>query len=670
MTLMAEEPKFRKVDPVFCSEDGPCIDLGIHNGILWAVGGGKIRSFSIEKPESPLKIAELEIPGLLRQIAFYGNHAYVSAREDGLFVLDISKASAPRIVYHYDSLEKATGIAISYPLLAIADRYHGVELVDISNPALPVYLSTCLARKEIQSVDLHGTYLAAGGWAERRVYLVDISNPRKPVQISEGALDGYGDGVRLRDGLCYAATGHHSNAFKKHHFEKKADSDSGYGEGQGLEIFSFSAKEPMKKLSTVKFPSFYQGYPDTWRVELSDSKAIVADEYNGFFVVDVSDPSKAVTLMQGLAPKGKKIPEMAEPFSAAVAGNSVIYAAGYERGVYAFPCTGIEIAKSGAVNKLAIPSADTAEIFAKEGEAMRYRPDGQVRSVVPFGKDKAFVAAGNGGIHLLRIKPDFKVLAKFPTQGIAVDLALKDNTLCVAEAGDGLSIWKVDANGNIAERGRYLKAGASIQQVVMPSESPYVLVCNRAFFEILDISDLKNVKTVLSESGPGLFYGKSIAAELVQGKYASVIWHMGGPRFYNLSTKPPRRAEFPDLKGRPVDSVVVMPDNEKVLLLHGDGYTVMRPGDNIDLAKPASRLASGENINGKASICGNTLFTVAGAWKIVRAVDMNNPAKPEMLKKWETKGNPFPPSLFNGFIFMPEGRDGLLIMPESVFNRK
>lgn len=661
---------YQKTESVFCSNDGPCIDLGIHKNILWAIGGGKLRSFSLEKPSAPSKLAEIAIPGLLRQIAFYGNYAYVSAREDGLFVVDISKPSAPKIVYHYDSLEKATGIAVSYPLLAIADRYQGVELVDISNPANPVYLSTCLERKEIQSVDLNGKYLVAGGWAESRIYLVDISNPRKPVQISEGILDGYGDGVRLRDGLCYAATGHHSNAFKKHHFEKKEASDLGYGEGQGLEIFSISEKAEMKRISSLKFPPFYQGYPDTWRVELSGNKAIVADEYNGVFLVDISKPEKMSVLMQGQAQKGKKIPELPEPFSAAVAGKDFIYTAGYERGIYVFPSKGMEMQKESSGSGIAVPTAGSSSEFIKEGESVRYRPDGQIRAAAAFGTDKAFIAAGNGGIHLLQLKPEFKVLEKIPTRGIVLDLALRGNTLCAAEAGDGLSVWDIDKSGHITEKGRYLTGGASLQQVVMPEGTPYVLVCNRALFEVLDISDLRNIKALLSESGPGLFYGKSIATELVNGKYASVIWHMGGPRFYDLSAKTPARADFPDLKGRPVDCVVVMPGSDKVLLLHGNGYTVFSPGENIDLGKPASRLASGENVNGKASLCGNILFTVAGAWKIVRALDVSNPAKPEMIKKWDTKGNPFPPAAFSGFIFMPEGREGILISPESLFNKK
>ena len=145
-----------------------------------------------------------------RQLAVAGNIAVVTARESGVYVVDVSAPAAPRLLAQYDPVEFATGVHIARPDLAILScRHYGLEFVDLTQPASPRFLSHILVG-EAQSVACVGTIAYAGVWFEKELVLVDFDDPAQPSIIARSALDGFGDGVAVKDGLAYVATGHHS----------------------------------------------------------------------------------------------------------------------------------------------------------------------------------------------------------------------------------------------------------------------------------------------------------------------------------------------------------------------------------------------------------------------------------------------------------------------------
>ncbi|PAW77660.1 MAG: hypothetical protein B9S32_10300 [Verrucomicrobia bacterium Tous-C9LFEB] len=650
--------------------DSPCIDVTLHEGVLWFIGDGRLTSASVADPAKPRILGSLDGLGHVRQIACAGGQAFISSRDDGMYVVDISKPESPRLLYHYDTLEKATGIAVAPPIAAVANRYHGVELIDVSDPAQPKYLATTLQTKEIQSVDINGSFLYAGGWAERRVYVVDIRNPRRPVLVHEAALDGYGDGVRMRNGLCFAATGHHAVSYTKNHFEAPGKNKTGYGEGHGLEIFAVEEKGPLRKQSTTKFPAFYQGYPDTWQVEVSGRHAIVADEYNGVIVVDVSTPTKPVIVGQAILPNGVRTPPLPEPVSAAVPGDGVIYAAGYERGVYIIACEGVKPEPTLDSPAIKIPPATSNELITREGETLRYRPEGQLAAAFPYDDGKAALAVGNGGVHLVQLQPEFKVLSVTPTRGIATDVAVSGKRLYVAELSDGLSVWELEGNDPPREIGRFAKPGCSVQQVVLSPDGAWAVIENGPRLEILDLADPKDIRVVLGETGPGLFYGKMIAPRSTANGLLPVVWHMGGPVWYDLKLSPPRRHSPNTVPTGKLMNGVALLDDGQALVLFDNGYSVTATGSHAELTKPQVLLPNNEPLNGIPRAFGRVLITVAAAWKTVRAVDVSDPEHPVVLEKWRSEGNPFPPAVWKEYLLLPEGREGLTVTPKAYLKGK
>lgn len=643
---------------------GPTIDLTIHRGVLWSIGDGRLVAADISTPATPREIGSLGGLSGVRQIVCAGDHAYVAARDEGLYVVNIADPARPRLVYHYDTLEKATGIAVAPPVLAVANRYHGVELLDISEPANPRYLSTVLGTKEIQSVDIEGGLLYAGAWADREALVVDISNPRRPRRAGSARLDGYGDGVRARAGLCLAATGHHSAAYQQPHYAAPAPSSRGYGEGHGLEVFAVSGGGELTRLGGVKFPAYYQGYPDTWQVETSGDLALVADMHNGVFAVDVSDATRPIVVGRALLPEGGKQPGLAEPAAAVAPGNGVIYVAGYDKGVHVFALPASRIDAGPRPPGPAIPAATPEPLVRRDADGLRYRPDGQVRAALSLGGDVVALAAGNGGLHLVSLAPEFRVLATRPTRGIAMDVAERDGLLYVAESTAGVSVWRWDRDGALQEIGRHAPAGISAQQVVAPAGSRFLLLQNGArLFEIIDAADPSLMRLVLSDRGPGLFYGKWISTRLAPSGLAAVAWNMGGPVWYNLALATPARVSDPQaVVGNIPGSGAWMLEDGSLLFLHGNGYSLLDPAATPRLGAPMAKLDPPDPINGAPSARGNVLFTTSGAWRIVRAIDISDRRRPRLIEKWETRGNPFQIAFAGGKALVPEGHEGLVVI--------
>ena len=276
-----------------------------------------------------------------RQIAVSEGIAYVTARQDGLFIVDVRDPERPVLLRHTDTLELATGVCADRGLCLVANRHMGVEIRDVSDPAAPVYLASFRAG-EAQSVCMDGGFAYVGDWMNRRVWIADISDPGNPRIVSSFQIDGFADGVFVRDGLCLAAGGHHSAALKnrrkygEYPYLTPQMLRDGYGCGHGLSLFDVSVPDAPEFLSEIKFPPLF-GPVDTWRVTASGAFAYAADTHNGVFAVDISDPLRPVIAAHYPLPPtaAREGRPMLQPTRAAATGiacaEGTLLAAGGER---------------------------------------------------------------------------------------------------------------------------------------------------------------------------------------------------------------------------------------------------------------------------------------------------------------------------------------------------
>jgi len=104
---------------------GPAMDVAPEGNYLYAVGGGQLHVAQLDDPARPKLVGQIGGLGNVRQIAVREGIAYVTAREDGLFIVDVRRPERPELLCHYDTIELATGICLSGPVAFVACRQNG-----------------------------------------------------------------------------------------------------------------------------------------------------------------------------------------------------------------------------------------------------------------------------------------------------------------------------------------------------------------------------------------------------------------------------------------------------------------------------------------------------------------------------------------------------------------
>lgn len=269
-------------------------DSFILGDYLYGVGGGSLLIYDIKEGSSNPKLtAALGGLGNTREVvsAADGTVVAVSARENGVWLIDVTEASNPEIISHYDSLEFATGICSYGNYLAVCSRYWGVELIDISDPANPKWCSTVSGKSEYYDCYIYEGYLYVSVWAQKRVDVYELANVYEPKLISDIDLDGNGGGITASDGVLYVATGYNGAGSAENAFS------ASFGTGNGLELYDISDPFKIRWLSASKIDGRYYtaGY-DHWDVTVSSGRAYFSSVANGLYVYDVTNPSAPIRL--------------------------------------------------------------------------------------------------------------------------------------------------------------------------------------------------------------------------------------------------------------------------------------------------------------------------------------------------------------------------------------
>lgn len=79
-------------------------------------------------------VSEIALPGEALKVMVSGNYAYVASRQGGLNVVDISNPALPVLVDNFDTVGYATSIDIKDNLAVLSSGGGGVYLFDISTP--------------------------------------------------------------------------------------------------------------------------------------------------------------------------------------------------------------------------------------------------------------------------------------------------------------------------------------------------------------------------------------------------------------------------------------------------------------------------------------------------------------------------------------------------------
>ena len=113
MAAEVEAPlcKYGKLLPSFCFESrGPALAVEVRGRLLYALSGNCLAIYDISRPLRPRFLGESAPVRNARQLALREDgFAFVSARENGLWIIDVRNPAHPEVISRYDSVEMATG---------------------------------------------------------------------------------------------------------------------------------------------------------------------------------------------------------------------------------------------------------------------------------------------------------------------------------------------------------------------------------------------------------------------------------------------------------------------------------------------------------------------------------------------------------------------------------
>ena len=643
------------------------VSTGTH---LYTAASGKLHVYSLEKPLQPRLVNEVKGFRGGRQLAWSGDLLFLTARDYGLWIFDISDRERPKLIRRYDTTELATGVHAGNGICLVAHRVYGTQLLDITDPNQPKHLSTIRTR-EAQTVVAAGKLVFLGDWGSGEVTIASIENPREPRILTKIKLDGFGDGLDVNGNLCLASTGHHSFKIK--------DREQAYGRGHGLEIIDITNPEKPVTRSVFKFPPFYLLGNDFWTVRSCGSYAFAVDTHNGFFMLDISNPDQPRCLgyarlpdMKHIDPASGKPKPLADCATSVALGDGCVYITGAKTGLFVLPAPGKATFRP--------PTPVTAALTPPKPPApipgLRLNPitqnGTQVRRACLYQDDIAFFACSHEGIKAGRLNLDgsLTILSTTPVRDAAYDVAVNGNQLFVAEGADGLAVYDIQPDASLKLATRYHQPG------------------RREYCQILHLYDHGNrlawhgrggtLMLLQHQNGTfqplgftrriGILYNDNLSDTDLDGIIACNFGH--GSRFINLRAAAPGQP-LPLLDG-PVSNVRNDHNN--------NGYAVYKgrfiiPAGNRFLVYDPKTLETAEQpdvipiegsvfAKGQVTVHGDLLCVVQRSTGTIATFDLSQPGKAIPLPKrsWtDVHGIPDRALFWRGRLVIPAGPDGVYI---------
>lgn len=157
-----------------------------------------LRMVDVSQPAQPAPRGSLPLPGLPRAVAVKDNYVYEGGAEDEFSVIGIQDPDNPTQIATITNLYPVVKIRPLGSMLYLACNGAGLAIVNISNPASPVLLSTLPTYNAYDvAVVGHHAYVAD----VTSLQVIDVQNPMLPRLV--GSLDVGARGVAGSSGVLY-----------------------------------------------------------------------------------------------------------------------------------------------------------------------------------------------------------------------------------------------------------------------------------------------------------------------------------------------------------------------------------------------------------------------------------------------------------------------------------
>ena len=520
---------------------GSCMDVKAIGDYVYAIAGGRLCVFDTSSG-SPVLTGQTEKYGDLRQMSVTDDEKgiIVTARTNEVLAFDITNPAEPVLASRLDCLEAASGLDVCGKYCYIADRILGVSIFDISDLYNPVMVSS-IPTGETQDCKVYNGYLYAGTWGSCAVKVCDVRDIDNPKQVGYISLKGRGDGINIKNGYLYAATGHMENGVTQ--------KDPGYATGNGMEIYDISDPLNPVLLSRVRAEGrMYISSPDIWRVDIAGNCAYLSSTYNGIYVYDITNKNlpKRLAHIDVCIKKGEegfvepsKRAAWAYPYDITNHSHGALIDCDVKDGkmYIANASNDLYVLENKSYIADAVDKNDST-VFSNENynktyynndidslglkNAKLFKDENQIWSMVRYG-NYTYAAAGSGGIYV--IDDDMNLVKKYASHDITNDIAIYENKLYTAENAAGVFVYEIDVNApeNIECVGSY--AGIKpvpVVEIALSPDAKYALVQRSNNSALLNVSDIKNI-TLYKNFNYGMVYQNQLTRKCADNRYLTVF---------------------------------------------------------------------------------------------------------------------------------------------------
>lgn len=644
-----------------CAGIGPCMDIRTSGGRLYVIqnrSGHPDGRLCVLTPELNL-LASFPGIGNARQIEISGNIAIVTAREDGLWIFDISETQ-PRLLSHYRTVEFATGAAIYANFALVSCRQYGVEIIDISDPAHPRHAGI-IRIGEVQSACVCDGFLYGGIWGAMQVAVVDIRDISNPRPVTRIPLEGRGDGVFARDGILYAVTGQHRRGLKN----TLDPEDPCFGVGNGLSVFDVSDPFHPRPLHRREFGKCYNISMDTWKPAVCGNTVLAGCSSLGIFAYDKDSyaPLFHAELPQCASLTDKTLPQM-DAVMGFAALERHLYVCGGRSDLYSC-MTDVELEKCDRWDSPERFPFRAPELRTEKADGLAlhslYSPaDGS--PVLDLCECGSFYAAAcaSGGLRLL--DGNFREFSAYPTDTFCCDVEYESGILAAALSEGGIRIYRAE-NESLRLLSVIETSPAALQ--LRLNGDGTLLFCAIGG-HLLALYDLTNPKhPVLLEEKTGLrgpLYGDNFTRGILADGRMVGFGHRTGLLLAERNSEPKIRTVFYEkhtgFMGFGPESGCDT-DGEQIFFTMGGGYILLPIEENI-FADDLPLYRPQTPIRGKITLCGRYLVSAERAEGWIAVTDIVHPHAPKTVGSLRTGASPGKAVFSHGRILIPGGYGGLL----------
>ena len=611
---------------------GRCVN--IEGDFLYVGGRETLGVYSLSgDPLRPKLLGETKDIASGRQIALQGGMAYVSARANGIWVVDCRNPAKPFVAGHYPSTANCTGIDVAGDVCFVGGSKSGLEFIDVSRPQNP-QLIRCVKKEpvESQSVAYRDGLLFSGEWGGKCVTIWDARDMKSLKRLACCALESNGDGVWVDGKWLYASTG-----FSK---EDKVPGAKAHPGQMGLEIYDVENPHAPKKVSRVDFEYCKPCTYDMWLVRVAGGMAFCTATAGGLYAVDVSDKS---------APKvvDRWMPENGHQVMSVAVGDGAVYVTVANAGTWAV------VRGQPPVNA----SFRTPRPEAPKG-FHRWLPSDTSLSANVTGLavtgDVCYAAAGTAGMFVLELSEDGIAERRRIPFAECMDVAIAGDRLFVAAGRDGWIVFEMARAGELKEIARVPSVVA--RDVYAYGDGKRWAAFNTTVYDISNLAKPKPLANMINQSR----YNKYLSPDLLGGRWVagnSALKCFSWLELVAQERDPPAKPR--KMEGYASRMGGMCAFGEKAFLADNGGWAIVEPGGQ-DV--PQIRQFPGKKrVSGLPRWNGGKLVAVSGGDRTASIWDFGDIENPSLVRWYALPSPTDAGSFWRDTLVIPARLQGVLV---------